>query len=346
MSGLGEREYGIFPDDNDPNKNPRKQSEKKIVPSRKVGSWLLLSFCLIVAIAAYPAKLYRDHIWEAPEQYQLPSLTYPLDAIGTGFEQSDCWFQPEADRTVQCGFLSLKVDSEVVGSDKLTLPVVIFHAPEKQTGKAPVVYMAGGPGSAELLQLEGDEWSNWVAKQNWLKDRDFILMEQRGVGYSHPSLDCPEMRRESLISVYRDYEDDVAERELRKARITCKKHFQAQGGQISQFNSVYAAGDFEALRKALGHEKIVVFGVSAGGTIAMEFARHFENSLEAMILDSPFPPGVSPGGLTYEMLDENLARLEDDCNGSLSVYCTEDELEIQVSEIYSRLAERPPFRSS
>jgi proline iminopeptidase len=49
------------------------------------------------------------------------------------------------------------------------------------------------------------------------------------------------------------------------------------------------ADDAEALRKYLGHERIILYGHSFGGFIAQEYALRYRDHLDGLILDSSIP---------------------------------------------------------
>ena len=69
------------------------------------------------------------------------------------------------------------------------LHVAIFRNRSGSPVPDPVVHLAGGPGSSSL------EVASYLFSRGFdaiLERRDFILLDQRGTGYSQPRLDCPE----------------------------------------------------------------------------------------------------------------------------------------------------------
>ena len=55
----------------------------------------------------------------------------------------------------------------------------------------PVIYLEGGPGGNAL---EGLEVSGGVFLEPLNENRDVIVFDQRGTGFSEPALSCPETR--------------------------------------------------------------------------------------------------------------------------------------------------------
>src|SRR5205807_139387 len=90
---------------------------------------------------------------------------------------------------------------------------------------------------------------------------DVIALDQRGVGLSKPCLECPQALdylldqpgdREAMLTLYR-------ERSQARARF-CDE----QGVGLCAYNTNESADDIEALRQALGVEKISLWSTSYG----------------------------------------------------------------------------------
>src|SRR5439155_19543011 len=80
------------------------------------------------------------------------------------------------------------------------------------TAKAPdpLLHLGGGPGE------NSTEASSYFYKdyiETFLKNRDFIVLDQRGTGYSQPHLNCPELK-----DLYRQTLDEDLSREESQAK--------------------------------------------------------------------------------------------------------------------------------
>jgi len=144
-----------------------------------------------------------------------------------------------------------------------------------QAGAVPtrtaVIGLAGGPGQAALPLAEG------IAKEMApaLGSRDLLVFDQRGTGSSGP-LACPAL--EGSAEVFGA---------IGQAFERCALQIGAARGSYTTQESV---ADIEAIRQAAGYEKLVLFGVSYGTKVALEYAERYPQNVESLVLDSVVPP--------------------------------------------------------
>jgi pimeloyl-ACP methyl ester carboxylesterase len=62
------------------------------------------------------------------------------------------------------------------------------------------------------------------------------------------------------------------------------------GPERGAYTTQESVADIEALRQAAGYEKLVLFGVSYGTKVALEYAERYPQNVEALVLDSVVPP--------------------------------------------------------
>ncbi len=136
-------------------------------------------------------------------------------------------------------------------------------------GRAAVLALAGGPGQP-ALPLAGDFAS---AMAPALSNRDLIVFDQRGVGESDP-LACPALH--SALS------------SLGALVEACGREI---GPTRSGYSSAESVQDIEAIRQALGYEKLVLYGTSYGTKVALQYAQTYPSRVEALVLDSVVQPG-------------------------------------------------------
>lgn len=136
--------------------------------------------------------------------------------------------------------------------------------------KAAVVTLAGGPGQAALPLAAG--MAKTIAPA--LTTRDLMVFDQRGTG-SSGALGCAALEgAEALGSIGQAFE-------------RCASQIGPRRGAYTTQESV---ADIEALRQASGYEKLVLFGVSYGTKVALEYAERYPQNVEALVLDSVVPP--------------------------------------------------------
>jgi pimeloyl-ACP methyl ester carboxylesterase len=143
-----------------------------------------------------------------------------------------------------------------------------------QAGSAPsesaVVALAGGPGQAAIPVAS--DLASTISPA--LAGRDLIVFDQRGTGSSGP-LACSALQGEGGIAT------------IGHAFERCALQIGAGRGSYTTQESV---ADIEALRQALGYRKLVLFGVSYGTKVALEYAERYPQRVEALVLDSVVPP--------------------------------------------------------
>lgn len=163
-------------------------------------------------------------------------------------------------------------------SRNIELAFVRLHS-ESNAPVPPVVYLAGGPGGSSTWQAENPEFlSHWTGI---LELTDVILLDQRGTGRSEPSMRYrwdgePPLRAFADEVVARDHFLEMSRRG-REALIE-------RGIDPRGYTSVESADDVDALRRALGEERISLFGFSYGTHLALAVLRRHGEHIESAIL--------------------------------------------------------------
>jgi pimeloyl-ACP methyl ester carboxylesterase len=142
-----------------------------------------------------------------------------------------------------------------------------------------VLALAGGPGQA------ANPLAGFIAKAiaPALRSRDLIVYDQRGTGRSDP-LDC--------------HNTPALEQARSEAQLAEQCALQL-GPARGAFTSEESVQDIEAIREAMGYEKLVLYGTSYGTKVALEYAERYPEHVEALVLDSVvLPEGPEPFSLS------------------------------------------------
>ena len=226
---------------------------------------------------------------------------------------------------VKCGKLEVPENYQKPDGDKISVNFAVLPAIDNSEYKAPLMFLAGGPGQAatELATLLERTF------REVRKTRDIILVDQRGTGESHP-LSCEFEDEQSVYSsIIKDFKaSDVTD---------CISQFK---GDLSQFNSENAIRDFDAVRSALGHEKINVYGGSYGTRASLVYMRMFPESLESVVLDGVGPIEV-PIGLFGQSVARAFDSLVENCKNSDSCNAAFPNLVEEFQQVKTRLAKAP-----
>src|ERR1035437_7549715 len=143
-----------------------------------------------------------------------------------------------------------------------------LRPPRRRAPRAPGP--AGGPGQATLPL--GEFIAQAISPA--LGSRDLLLFDQRGTGSSDP-LSCSALEELNAISEA-------------KLNEQCALDIGPARGDFTTAESVQ---DIEALRKAGGYEKLVLYGTSYGTKLALNYAERYPQRVESLVLDSVVPSG-------------------------------------------------------
>lgn len=206
------------------------------------------------------------------------------------FETADCQFPLPPDETIQCGYLTVPED-RANPQRTIRLHVAIVASHNDTPAPDPVIFLNGGPGAYTLENI------GWLLPftSDILTHRDMIFFDQRGVGYSEPSLDCPEAAEARLAHIERPLDTAAWQAITLEAMSACRQRLATEGVNLSAYHSAASAADVEDLRQALGYESWNLLGVSYGTRLALTIMRDFgrTGAIRSAILDSVYPPQVN-----------------------------------------------------
>jgi pimeloyl-ACP methyl ester carboxylesterase len=205
-----------------------------------------------------------------------------------------------------------------------TVPGTIGLSVERlQAGLTPstsaVLALAGGPGQA------ADPLAGFMAKAiaPALRSRDLIVYDQRGTGRSDP-LSC--------------HDSPALERARSEAQLAEQCALQL-GPARGAFTSEESVADIEAIREAMGYEKLVLYGTSYGTKVALEYAERYPEHVEALVLDSVvLPEGPEPFSLSS--IQALKPMLEELCSEGACTHITTNPLG-DIATLAARLRKHP-----
>lgn len=203
------------------------------------------------------------------------------------FEPAACQFEVPEGRDVECGYLVVPADRDnVEDGGSVRLHVAVFASESEAPEPDPIVYLAGGPGGDALETVPFVFESRFAP---FLEKRELIMFDQRGTGYSEPSLACPEYTELSLELLDDVLEPEEAVEIYLETLATCHERLAGEGVDFSDYHSAASAADVRDLRRALGYEEINLFGVSYGTRLAQTIVRDYPEGVRSVTLDSAYP---------------------------------------------------------
>lgn len=226
-----------------------------------------------------------------PTATKLPTATATAERAAATFEEADCAFEVPPEREVTCGYLQVpEARNDTRNENVVRLHVAIFASESANPVPDPLIYLEGGPGGDALEAVP------FVFEERFapfLADRDLIMFDQRGTGYSQPSLDCPEYKELSLDLLDQVLPPAEEERQFLEAMGACHERLVDEGIDLGAYDSAASAADLNDLRQALGYEAWNLLGISYGTRLALTTMRDYPQGLRSVVLDSTYPPEVN-----------------------------------------------------
>lgn len=183
---------------------------------------------------------------------------------------------------VQCGQVMRPLDPARGQGPQIAVHYVVVPALARNKHADPVFLLAGGPGQS-AISLAGQVMPLFARLNN---RRDIVFVDQRGTGRSAP-LACEDPRRQPVA--------DQADPERQLARLRgCREQLQAlPHGDLRHYTTPIAMQDLDAVRRAIGAERINLVGVSYGTRAGLDYLRQFPAHVRRLVLDGVAPPDMA-----------------------------------------------------
>lgn len=252
------------------------------------------------------------------------------------FERSECAVAvPESEKNVDCGDLVVLENRRSKSGRTIRLPVAILRSDSRSPKPDPVLKTLGGPGASSLRMIRNRNSSPW------LKDRDYIIFEQRGTKYARPSLECPEVDTANATNVRSQTPVAAARKKEIEAAAACFARLKHDGIDLSAFNSAESAADIEDLRRVLKLEKINLYGVSYSARLMLEVMRYFPSGIRSVVLESTLPPEINYDEVGVDAIVRSLDVMFEACKADLPCNSAFPNLEREFYEVVAGLNRKP-----
>ncbi len=271
------------------------------------------------------------------------------------FQPAACPFilpEPEeAGVTYTCGYVTVPLDHDDPDAGTLDLAVAVLHATGPEPAGDPVLWLEGGPGASALVVAD----TNRLIAAQAREQRDIILLDQRGAGYSG-YLECGSYQSAAALQSSSDGSPRpeppaadagvaevyaYAERTAALGYEACREGYAEQGIDLGLFTTEAIARDAMLVLDALGYEQATLWGTSYGGRIATAIMRSFPERVRAAVLDSPLPIGIRRLTHFTELETEPAAHLFAWCAADAACAATYPDLETRTLALIDRLNRSP-----
>jgi pimeloyl-ACP methyl ester carboxylesterase len=196
---------------------------------------------------------------------------------------SPCQLHQALDLTLveaECGRLTVPENPAAPGGRQIRLRVAVVPAISTRKRPDPLFVLAGGPGMGAASFYTSVEPVFALIH----RDRDIVLLDQRGTGDSNP-LNCDSGE---------DDLDQSSTADIVAATGRCLKTLSARA-DVRFYTTSIAVQDLDRVRAALGYDQIDLYGSSYGTIVAQQYLRRFPDRVRSVILDGVVPPELALG---------------------------------------------------
>lgn len=249
------------------------------------------------------------------------AVSFDACTIGNGRAQI------EAD----CATIDVPLDHALPDGETLPLAVARIRARRGSDADDAFTLIAGGPGQSALESWPGVAF----AFRHIARDRDVILIDQRGTGQSM-RLDCSAA---APLSANEDHRAaDHTEAALARATRECLAGLHSDP---VHFTSSVAVRDLEFVRERLGVGQWNIYGVSYGTRVAQHYARRHPEAVRTLILDAVIPPDKPLGPDVARFADRALELVFERCRSDADCAAAFPDMAERTRHWFDRLADNP-----
>ncbi|WP_198538977.1 alpha/beta hydrolase [Mycolicibacterium wolinskyi] len=192
----------------------------------------------------------------------------------------------------ECGLLSVPVDYSKPDGDVARIAMIRFPATGEKIGS--LVINPGGPGESGVESA----LSLLPSLPQSVKERfDIVGFDPRGVASSNPAVWCnsdADNDRQRADPTVEYTPEGVAHLEA-ETKAFVQRCVDKMGEEfLANVGTDNVAKDLDAIRAALGDEKLTYLGYSYGTRIGATYAEEFPDKVRAMILDGAVDPNADP----------------------------------------------------
>jgi pimeloyl-ACP methyl ester carboxylesterase len=192
-----------------------------------------------------------------------------------------------------------------------------------------VFYFEGGPGASVVEDVAAIAAEDTALRRN----RDLVLVDQRGTGGSYPLMCNFYGPPDSLQSYLGDFNPPA---DVRKCREKLSKI-----ADLTQYTTTIAVADINDVRAALGAERINLTGGSYATRFAQEYMRRYPNRVRTAVLFGLVPPTEAiPQHFALDA-QRSLDAVIAECRGDSACNATFPELGEEVRAVFDRLSKEP-----
>ena len=229
----------------------------------------------------------------------------------------------------KCGTLTVFENRTTRQGRTIGLRVVVLPATGKNRAPDPLFYFEGGPGASVVEGVASVAAEDTALRRN----RDLVLVDQRGTGGSYPLMCNFYGPPDSLQSYLGDFNPPT---DVRKCREKLSKI-----ADLTQYTTTIAAADIDDVRAALGYERINLTGGSYATRFSQEYMRRYPDRVRTATLFGLVPPTEAIPQHFGLDAQRSLDAVIAECRGDSACHAAFPQLGDDVRAVFERLARGP-----
>lgn len=237
----------------------------------------------------------------------------------------------------ECGYVTVPERHGDPNSSKIRLAVAVLPGQTDDPAPDPLFMAQGGPGGSSL-----ELFPFLMLGSPIREERDIVIFDQRGTLYSEPNLLCPELDQLTKDTIERDLTPAESDKLALAAYQACGERLaQTEGVNLAAYNSLENAADIDAVRQALGYDRINFYGVSYGTLLGLHYMRQYPASLRSVILDAVVPTQGSFLAQAAQSADRAFKEVAQLCAADAACNTAYPNLEDTIYEVMAALNKNP-----
>jgi len=231
--------------------------------------------------------------------FRKSGVVKPQVTVQRGRVQMTACNNPNLTSAALCAKYEVFENRATKSGRKIPLNIVLLPSVNPKPVPDPLFYLAGGPGGAATAYAP-EKFIDGLRR-----NRDVVLVDQRGTGESYP-LNCPSPgSREDM----RGYFGEQFPLERIKA---CRTELE-KIADFTQYTTAIAMDDLDEVRAVLGYDRINVYGGSYGSTTSLVYLRQHGDHVRSVAVVGVAPPAAKIPLSFARGVQDSMNRLFADC---------------------------------
>lgn len=294
------------------------------LPWRLVRVQLVRVQVVRVQTVAVDANGLRRKVLATLSTLALATLTACTSRPANGLELTACRIG-NPDIPARCGAVTVPENATVPQGRRLSIHFAVLPATGAGSAGPPLLILVGGPGQAATTS--GVPIARQLSKLR--RTRDLVLVDQRGTGASN-ALRCHEEDP--------PFADRFSKMPSPEDIAACHDALDAD---TTQYTTLAALGDYEAVRLALGHARWDLWGGSYGTRVALAYMQFHPDSVNRVVLDGAAPTDVELPLHFAADGQASLDRVAQDCARQPDCAAAHPRFETHLAEVLERFGGGP-----